>query len=230
MSACLVVEDSDLGRRDLVRALGRLAAFDEILEAADAPSARAVLVGRPVDALFLDIHLPGEDGFGLLASLAVVPPVVFTTAYDHYALRAFDYATVDYLVKPIRAERLARAVARLPLSGSAPTRRRICVVDGERTHLIPLVEVRYFESVGNYAQVFAGELRPLWSRSLASIEREVCVGANFLRVSRKHLVHLDHVAQSVVRDGGHGVLTTRGEWVGVSRRQVGALRRALEGT
>ena len=109
----LIVDDERLARQELRRLLGRYPDIEIIGEAASAQQARTALAEEDLDLLFLDVQMPGETGFDLVASLASPPVVVFTTAYDEHAVRAFEVSALDYLVKPIEPRRLARTVARL---------------------------------------------------------------------------------------------------------------------
>jgi two-component system LytT family response regulator len=119
----LIVDDERLARNELRRLLGRHAEIEIVGEAASAPEARRALESLGADLLFLDVQMPGESGFDLLASLDSAPLVVFTTAYDEYAIRAFEVSALDYLVKPVESKRLAATVARLvtsPLAARGP--------------------------------------------------------------------------------------------------------------
>jgi YesN/AraC family two-component response regulator len=121
----LLVDDERLARTELRRLLGHHPEIEIVGEAANAAEARKALAELEPELLFLDVQMPGETGFDLLASLDFLPRVVFTTAYDEYALRAFEVSALDYLVKPIDPRRLASTVARLPRAGSpraAPSR------------------------------------------------------------------------------------------------------------
>src|SRR5262245_49751431 len=166
----LIVDDERLARNELSRLLAKHPEIEIAGEAANANEARKAIADLEPDLLFLDVEMPGESGFDLLASLDSVPFVVFTTAYDEYALRAFDVSALDYLVKPIEPQRLARSVERLvgvtrqqadtsSIEGTADepasSRRvlsphdRVFVSDGERHWLVELGDIWLFESVGN---------------------------------------------------------------------------------
>ncbi|HEX2450195.1 MAG TPA: response regulator [Gemmatimonadales bacterium] len=144
----LIVDDERLARKELGRLLGRHPEIEIAGEAANAKEARKAVVDLEPDVLFLDVQMPGETGFELLASLDSVPLVVFTTAYDEYALNAFEVSALDYLLKPIDPERLARTVDRLmsaaPSARAFPDRaevrlseqHRVFVAQGERYWLV----------------------------------------------------------------------------------------------
>lgn len=226
----VLVDDERLARVELRRLLAEHPEVEVVGEAADAPAARDLLAalaeaGTPPDVLFLDIQMPGETGFDLLASLEAVPPaVVFVTAYDEHALRAFEVSALDYLVKPVAPARLAAAVARLEPADEAPAETdrqpptasghltaddRVFVKDGDRLHFVRLGDVRLFESEGNYVRLYVGGETPLVLRSLNALEERLDP-AVFFRASRQHLLNLEHV-------------TGLEDWFG------GALRATLEG-
>ncbi|MEM1055597.1 MAG: LytTR family DNA-binding domain-containing protein [Bacteroidota bacterium] len=240
----VLVDDERLARVELRRLLAAHPEVEVIGEAADAPAARDLLAsldeaGTPPDVLFLDVQMPGETGFDLLASLDAVPPaVVFVTAYDDHALRAFEVSALDYLVKPVAPARLASAIARLdgpvdrpepPPEADPPERRlgpddRVFVKDGERLHFVRLGDVRLFESEGNYVRLYVGGEKPLVLRSLTQLEARLDP-AVFFRASRQHLLNLEHVAQ--LEDWFGGTLRAvldGGETVELSRRQTQRFR------
>ena len=238
----VLVDDERLARVELRRLLAAHPEIEIVGEAADAPTARDLLAGlaeagAPPDVLFLDVQMPGETGFDLLASLDAVPPaVVFVTAYDEHALRAFEVSAQDYLVKPVAPARLAGAVARLgpptrPTPGRQPesARRlgpddRVFVKDGDTLHFVRLGDVRLFESEGNYVRLYVGEETPLVLRSLSALEDRLDP-AVFFRASRQHLLNLEHVARLEDWFGGTlRAVLAGGETVELSRRQTQRFR------
>ena len=227
---CLVVEDSRLARKELVHQLTLLQFFEEIRAVANAEEALAAVAESVPDVLFLDIHLPGKNGFDLLEELDLVPRVIFTTAYDEYALRSFEHHTVDYLLKPISRMRLEKAVeklmARAPsIPGTKLPHDQVFVRDGERCWLVPLGEVRLFESVGNYSSVYFGANRPLIHRSLSALEA-VLDENTFYRVNRQQIINLTYVEKIDAWFSDTLRVTLRtGEIVEVSRRQSSRLKK-----
>jgi two-component system LytT family response regulator len=219
----LIVDDEPLPRRDLRRLLGRLPGVTVIGEAATADEAAAAIAREPPDVVLLDIEMPGGSGFDLLDRLPAIPPVIFTTAYDQHAVRAFEVDAVDYLLKPIELDRLAAALARV---GPAPRsgRDRVFVRDGARCWLVPLREVRLIASDGNYVRLMWGERELLLTRSLAALERQLDPHV-FLRANRAELVNLDFIGIVVPAVGGRLSLQLRGgPTVSVSRRQARLFR------
>ena len=248
----VVVDDERLARREL-RALLAAEPVEVVAEASDADAADALLArldadGTPPDVLFLDVQMPERTGFDLLDGLAEagrsVPDVVFVTAYDEHALRAFRVSAVDYLLKPVDPEALAEAVARVaarrsenPQNHVAPTGRlgaddRVFVKDGDRVHLVRIGDVRRFESVGNYTQLHfrsaGGRLeRAVVARSLTALEGRLDP-AVVVRASRSDLVGLGHVVGvDEAPSGGLVVRLDDGQAVEFSRRRAQDLRDRL---
>lgn len=239
----LLVDDSRLARAELRRLL---AAFPEVVasEARNADEARAQLATQRFDLLLLDIHMPGETGFELLASLEAAPPVVFTTAYDAHALRAFEVNALDYLLKPVQEARLAAALAKVhpPRPGAdpatvaapvpAPTlltgQDQVFVKEGERCWFVRLADVRLFEINGSYTQIYFDQHRPLIPRTLTQLEVRLDPKI-FFRANRQQIINLTYVA-SVEPWFSHSLrLTLRGgaEVVEVSRQQSVRFRELL---
>jgi len=232
----VVVEDSRLAREGLVRMLG---AFDEIevVGQADHPDSALALIGetRP-DVIFLDIHMPGATGFDLLAAQDYLPRIVFTTAYSEYAIRSFDYNTVDYLLKPISHERLEIAVRKLTADApeSANTPRpvldigsKIFVKDGERCHLVSLASIRYIESCKNYVRIFFGKDKAYIKKSMNSVEERL-PACHFFRANRQCIVNLQEIAsieESVSL--GYDVTMSDGKVIEISRRNAQELKELL---
>ena len=237
----LLVDDERLARQELRRLLQAHPDVAVIGEAATADEAAARLTEPGVDLLFLDIKMPGASGFDLLERLERIPLLVFTTAYDEFALRAFEVNACDYLLKPIRPDRLAAALdkmralfaaARAPLP-AAPTARvrsaadRVFLRDGDRCWIVTMRDIAYFEADGNYARVYFGANRPLIRTSLNALASRLDPRL-FFRVSRRHLVNL-HFVEDIgqTADGGVVVRLRGGHAVGLSRRQSRILRESL---
>jgi len=222
--ACLVVEDSRLARKELVTMLESLDQFYMIKEVAKVEEARKYLKANKIDVLFLDIHLPGENGFDLLESLDDLPKVIFTTAYDAYAIKSFEYNAIDYLLKPIKKERLEKAITKLDLKKNSTTtiadaKKQIFVRDGNKCWFVKLIDIRLFESVGNYVKIYFNEHQPVIYRSLNNLESTLDA-STFIRINRKHIVNLNFIDRV---DGSFNgklkiVLTTE-EVLEASRRQ-----------
>ena len=223
----LIVDDERIARQELRRLL---AAHPGVEVAGDARSGQEALELIPKlapDLVFLDIQMPGMTGFELLERLDDVPQVVFTTAYDEYAIRAFEVNALDYLLKPIAPARLAAALERVR-PRTAPLRlEQVFVRDGERCWILPVADILLLESEGNYTRVYFGQERPLIPRSLAALEARLDP-AMFFRAGRKHLLNLKWVERVDSGVAGNLVVTLRnGPTVAMSRGQSARLREAL---
>jgi two-component system LytT family response regulator len=218
----IIVDDERLARLELRRLLAAHPEIEILAEASNAGEARAILESHSPDLLFLDIQMPGETGFELLESLDRAPEVVFTTAYDHYALKAFEVSALDYLVKPIVPARLAAALQKLATKAEAAPKRpleQVFVKDGDRCWFVRLTEIALLESEGNYTRLYFGKERPLILRSLNQLESKLDP-ATFFRASRKHILNLNWIDS--VDTAVNGALTARlrtGHEVELSRRQ-----------
>ncbi len=218
----LIVDDERLARNELRRLLGAHAEIEIVGEARDAFEAAKLIREAEPDLLFLDIQMPEQNGFELLEQLDDVPLVIFTTAYDHYAIQAFEVSALDYLLKPVTPERLASALAKLPravepVQLSKPD--RIFVRDGERCWFVGLTEISVMESEGNYTRLYFDDARPLLPRSLNYLEARLDA-AIFFRASRKHILNLRHIASlDVWVNGGLMVRMKNGSEIGMSRRR-----------
>lgn len=229
----LLVDDEPLARRELRRLLEAHPEVEVVGEAGSAAEAERQIAALLPDLLFLDIQMPARTGFELLESLEDAPQVVFTTAYDQHALRAFEVGALDYLMKPIAPARLAAALERVRERMSAAPRgewldldRPLLVREGDASLLVRLREVAWIEAAGNYVQLHFGQHRPLLLHAMAALERRLDPD-RFVRASRSAIVNLDHV--SGFEAGVRGELIARmkdGGAVPFSRRQSAAFRKA----
>jgi two-component system LytT family response regulator len=176
----LIVDDERLARNELRRLLEPFSTITVVGEAANADEAEEQVSKLKPDLLFLDINMPGRDGMELLEALEPAPHVIFVTAYDEHAVKAFELNALDYLLKPIDPDRLAAAInklAAIPKEGDQTRERlgpedRIFLKDGEKCWFVALKDVRLLESEGNYVRVRFGDQKPLVLRSLNSLEEE----------------------------------------------------------
>jgi two-component system LytT family response regulator len=216
----LIVDDERLARAELRRLLQEHPRIEVVGEAQNAGEARVALAEHQPDLLFLDVQMPGETGFDLLESLTDVPAVIFTTAYDEYALRAFEVSALDYLVKPIAPERLAAALRKV----KAPAKPRggldqVFVKDGDRCWFVRVGEIVALESEGNYTRLYFGKERPLVGKSLVALEERLDP-AQFFRASRSHIVNLRWIDSVETAVSGNLTVRLRGGLeVELSRRQ-----------
>ena len=234
----LLIDDERLARSELRRLLKAHPEIEIVGEAANANQAEEKIASLKPDLIFLDVQMPGRSGFELLAGLAGAPRVIFTTAYDQYALKAFDFGALDYLLKPIEPARLAQSLARLQsdhepaetaaATGSLGEADQVFLKDGERCWLVRVSDIRLLESEGNYARVYFGENRPLIPRSLQTLEARLDPRL-FFRVSRQHIINLRSVGKVEPWFDG-GLLLRLGEGdpeIKVARRRAQELRERL---
>lgn len=232
----LVVEDSRIAREGLVRMLKNYPELNVIGEADHPASALLLIEQTRPDVIFLDIHMPGETGFDLLEKLDYRPRIIFTTAYSEYAIKSFDYHTIDYLLKPISHERLDEAIAKLQLSTDKQEvesrqplemNHKIFVKDGDRCHLITLESIRYFESCKNHVRIFFGDNSTFIKKSLNNVEERL-PRKFFFRANRQYIVNLQAIRSidEAIHDGF--ILTLdNGYEIEVSRRQAIDLKNLL---
>jgi two-component system LytT family response regulator len=200
MYKTVVIDDERLARNELKKLLEDFPEIEVIGEAANANEGIEKIEGLSPDLIFLDIQMPGKTGFDMLTQLERAPHVIFTTAYDEFALKAFEVNALDYLMKPVEPKRLADALHKLHhveekemnsvLAGINRTmlseHDQVFVKDGERCWFVKLSDVRLFESVGNYAKVFFGTNKPLILKSLNALEERLDEKV-FFRANRKHI-------------------------------------------
>jgi two-component system, LytTR family, response regulator len=234
----LLIDDERLARSALRRLLKPHEDVQIVGEAANPEEALRAIRKLGPDVIFLDVEMPGCNGFELLEKLEDVPIVIFTTAYDEHAVKAFEISALDYLVKPISSERLAGSLARAQKAvaalsrGSAPSApssmlHQIFVRDGDRCWIVRLTDVVLMESEGNYTRLYFADNTPLIYRSLTAIEQRLNPAA-FFRANRSQIINL-HCVESVENeiDGRLVVKLTESKQVEISRRQSRRLRELL---
>lgn len=226
----IIVDDERLARTELRRLLTPFKEIEIIAEAVNAKDAAEKITQLNPDLIFLDIQMPGKNGFELLEELESAPEVIFTTAYDEYALKAFEFNALDYLLKPIEPHRLEDAIKRVTAKKKTEkfvtTEKafltaddQVFVKDGDRCWFVKLSEIRLFESEGNYARLYFGDYKPLILRTLNSLDDRLDP-RTFFRANRKHIVNLkwiDNIEPWL--NGGLLVKLKGGQKVEVSRRQ-----------
>lgn len=233
----IIVEDSRLARNELREMLKAHSDVEVIAEAENVQQGIQLIDHHKPDLLLLDIHLPDGDGFQLLEQLQHVPQVIFTTAYDQHALRAFQVNALDYLLKPIEPERLQTALQKVRQNAVAEAdtvierkgrQDQLFIRDGEHCHFVRLGEVALFEVEGNYTRVHFRDQKPLLARSLGYLEQRLDPSV-FFRANRQELINFDYI-QRIEPGVGEGYIVTmkNGREIQVSRRQAKELRDHLE--
>ena len=227
----LIIDDERLARKELTNLLQEYPEIEIIGEAVNAEDAEEKIKALQPELLFLDIQMPGKTGFELLESLDTVPDVVFTTAYDEYALQAFDFNALDYLLKPIEPDRLKETITKLinrpkkeeevitQTDQKLGPQDRVFVKDGDKCWFVKLENIRLFESDGNYIKIYFDNFKPMIHKSLNALDEKLD-DRSFFRASRKHIINLTWV-ESIESwfNGGLMVVLRGGDKVEVSRRQ-----------
>lgn len=202
-----MIDDERLARAELKLLLGAHPEIEVVGEADSVLSAASLIEKEAPDVIFLDINLRGESGFDLLEDLPLPhPQVIFCTAYDEHAVRAFEVNAIDYLLKPIHPERLASAVARLPevysraafdapdTSNQLLRESRVFVKDGDRYWFVPVNDLYLIQGEGNYSRLYFGREQALVYRSLSSLEKRL-PSPLFLRANRSQIINCDYIAK-----------------------------------
>ncbi len=227
----LIIDDERLARVELRRLLTPYKEINIVGEAVNADDAVNKISELNPDLIFLDIQMPGKNGFELLEELDSVPIVIFTTAYDEYALKAFEYNAMDYLLKPIEPQRLEETVKKIiererketvELSSTHTLSEddQVFVKDGDRCWFVKLTTVRLFESEGNYVRLYFDDNKPLILRTLNYLDERLD-NKTFFRANRKHIINLKWIENiEPWLNGGLLVKLKGGNKIEVSRRQA----------
>nr|WP_315195780.1 LytTR family DNA-binding domain-containing protein [uncultured Flavobacterium sp.] len=223
----IIVDDERSSREELKRALKSYEDFVLIGEAENADDAKDLIETKMPDLIFLDIQMPEKSGFDLLESLDNVPAVLFTTAYNQYAVQAFEVNALDYLMKPIREERFAKAIEKVrstislkfSLNKSEEKDRKIFIKDGEKRFFIQLDEIYLIESLENYTRLFFQGQKALQRRSLRQWE-EMLDENIFFRINRTEIINTHYIQEVNKTIGGRLQIKLKtGELLEVSNRQ-----------
>ena len=240
----IIIDDERLARKELNNLLENYPEIEIVDQAVNADEALEKIIQLDPDLIFLDIQMPGKTGFELLEELEKVPKVIFTTAYDEFAIKAFDVNALDYLLKPIQEERLKDAITKvLAVQASSLAERaqegvseikqqlgmndKVFVKDGDRCWFISLKEIRLFESDGNYIKVYFNNVKPMIHKSLNALDEKLDE-RSFFRASRKHIINLSWIETiETWFNGGLLVQLKGGEKVEVSRRQAARFKEKM---
>ena len=237
----LLIDDERLARNELRRLLVAHPDIEIVGEAVDVEAAVEKVTALKPELLFLDIQMPGADGFSLLEQLEPpLPAVIFTTAYDEFAVKAFEFNALDYLLKPVDPNRLVAALEKLRSHGSATSAERsavpphrltledkVFVRESDRCWFVPVKNIRLLESEGNYTRVYFDDCKPQLFRSLTAMEERLDP-RHFFRANRKQVINLAWVeAIEPWFSGGLLVKLKGGLKVELSRRQAQDFRERM---
>lgn len=228
----IIVDDERLARKELKNLLAEFPHIEIIKECDSADDAIKEVDELKPDVVFLDIHMPGKDGFGVLEELDYTPHVIFVTAYDEYAIKAFEVNALDYLLKPIQTDRLKEAVDKIKVepiesvnsSDKLNENNQVFVKDGEKCWFVKLGDVPMFESEGNYVRVYFDNNKPLILKSLNNLANKLDENV-FFRANRKFIINLNWIEKiENWFNGGLMVKLKNGQQVEISRRQASKLK------
>lgn len=229
----IIIDDERLARTELSKLLQAFTEIEIVDEASNANDAIEKINTLQPDLIFLDIQMPGKTGFDMLTELDYVPKVIFTTAFDEYALKAFEVNALDYLLKPIEPKRLEAAIKKIntPNKENKDSKNnsneemliedsQVFLKDGDKCWFIKLTQVRLFESVGNYTKVFFSNNKPLILKSLNALEDRLDP-KTFFRANRKYIINL-RMVEKIEPYFNNGLLVELkgGEKIEISRRQA----------
>ena len=226
----VIVEDSRLARNELKELIKLHKEIELLGEAENVDEGYELIKNTNPDLLFLDINMPEKDGFELLEMLDEVPLTVFTTAFDEYAIKSFEYNAFDYLLKPINQKRFSKSIEKVLESfettsedskkeGVLSLDKQIFIKDGEKFWLVKIQDIALFEIVGNYTRVFFEDQKPLIYKSLTQIEEKLPEDV-FFRANRQQIINIRHVKKVVSWFNGKlKIEMSSGEEIEISRRQ-----------
>jgi len=229
----IIIDDERLARQELKNLLAQYKEIEVIAECADATQALEKISELKPDVIFCDIQMPGKTGLELVEDISASVDVVFVTAYDEHAIKAFELNAFDYLLKPVQPQRLSETIKKLSIKESSVKTENntpltvndmVFIKDGEKCWFVNLKDIRLFESEGNYVRVYFDTFRPLILRSLNSLETRLNE-KEFFRASRKHIINLNFV-ESIEQwfNGGLNVKLKDGKEIEISRRQAVKLK------
>ncbi|MBV2127751.1 LytR/AlgR family response regulator transcription factor [Arsukibacterium indicum] len=242
----LIVDDERLARNELKRLLQAHPECEVVAEASSAAEARAIMAKQTIDLVFLDIHMPEVTGIELANDIPANIRFVFVTAFNSYALDAFSLNAVDYLLKPVVPERLAKTIGRLPVPDNnhkhtdqqehqltnnfLPEHHGILLKFGDINRIVRLHEIYRFECIGNHAAVYSAYGKSFIHSSLARIEQKLDP-AFFFKTSRADIVRLDAIEhiEAGISAGSMLAVLRDGQQIEVSRRQTQQLRQLFSG-
>ncbi|WP_394746912.1 LytR/AlgR family response regulator transcription factor [Spongiimicrobium salis] len=242
MKKVIIVDDEAPARKlikEFLQGHKDLVIIEECNNGVDA--VRAINTFKP-DLVFLDIQMPGLTGFEVLQRLEEMPQIIFSTAYDQYAFKAFEVHAVDYLLKPFKQERFDEAIEKIMTSNTQYLDQIQTLVNGlqeQETYLtnilvsvrnklinIPVKDILYIQADGNYAKLILEKGSHLTSYGLTKLEEKLNP-QQFIRVHRSTVIHIDHVKEAYSYPSSYELIMTNGDMVRVSRSYLGNIRKLI---
>lgn len=225
----LIVDDEKLAREGLKALLNEFSEIEIVGEASNADEALELIDKLKPQLMFLDIEMPEKTGFDLLEELIETPCVIFTTAYNDFAIKAFEVNALDYLLKPIQLQRLREAITKVKKQLSDLTQERerlkltendqVFIRDGDKCWFVKLTDIRMIESAGNYAKIFFDTNQPLIHKTLNALDERLSTGM-FFRANRQQIINLRYIEKiEPFFNAGFLIYLKDGTKVEVSRRQ-----------
>lgn len=199
----VIVEDSRLARNELKELIKNHPEIEIIGEAENVDSGFELIQETQPDLLFLDINMPEKDGFELLEMLDKVPITIFTTAFDQYAIKSFEYNALDYLLKPINPKRFAQAIEKVGQNLTEKEEKnnkkltlsnQIFIRDGEKCWLVKIADIYLFEVDGNYTKIFFQDEKAVINKSLNQIEEKLPEDF-FFRANRNQIINVEYIGK-----------------------------------
>jgi two-component system LytT family response regulator len=226
----VIVDDERLAREEFKSMLNNYSNIEIVGEYKNAKEAEAGIIELEPDLLFIDIQMPGESGLDLIKRIDNAPRTVFVTAYDEFAIQAFELNAYDYILKPVDEDRLTEVIGRIEEEHKIPEAvieakqlkkgDKILIKDGDKVWFVNIDDIRYFESDGNYVKVFFQNFHPLILRSLNSLANRIDNNM-FFRANRKYLVNLERIVNiETWFNGSLQIEMDCGTKIDISRRQA----------
>lgn len=232
----LLVDDERLARVEFTRLLEKFPEIEIVGEASNGEEAIEKIEELNPDLVFLDIQMPGMTGFEVLEHLHIVPSIIFVTAYDEYALKAFEVNALDYILKPVELNRLEKAIEKVKMDKEEKANlsdeklsynSQIFIKDGEKCWFVQMEKVRMFESEGNYVRLYFENSKPMILKSLNNLEKRLS-DKEFFRISRKYIINLTWIEKvEAWFNGGLRVTLKSGEKLEISRRQTSRFKELM---
>ena len=233
----LIVDDERLARVELTKLLEKFPEIEIVGEASNGEEAIDKIEELNPELVFLDIQMPGMTGFEVLEHLHLVPQIIFVTAYDEYALKAFEANALDYILKPVELTRLEKAINKVieqkeEESLNTSTEKlsydsQIFIKDGEKCWFVKMGKIRMFESEGNYVRIYFEDSKPMILKSLNNLEKRLS-DKEYFRISRKYIINLTWVEKvEAWFNGGLRVTLKSGDKLEISRRQTSRFKELM---